>query len=237
MLKYRPNEIKLITQLCYSAVHSEQYSKATGYCETVYAKNPDTNIFKILVNAYKESGDKVKYGEMSRKAVDLLEPAQALSTSRNSWHPLPRKGTGLRLPVMPGRHWICSPRWNGLPMFPNRNGIAGSARSELTLTCCWDGILTRARTGPALWSTIRESSETLETKTQRRSPLLHRDVELEGKPSPAGHGSLCLRGGSERFSSRSRVRQALDPPLQVHPQRVDWPASENSKKRVKGDCS
>ena len=77
MLKYRPNEIKLITQLCYSAVHSEQYSKATGYCETVYAKNPDTNIFKILVNAYKESGDKVKYGEMSRKAVDLLEPAQA----------------------------------------------------------------------------------------------------------------------------------------------------------------
>ncbi len=77
ILKYRPDDIILITQLCYSAYHSRQYSKAAGYCETVYAKNPeDKNFFKILINAYKESGDKANYREMSKKAVDLLEPAQ-----------------------------------------------------------------------------------------------------------------------------------------------------------------
>ena len=77
ILKYKPDEITLITQLCYSAFHSGEYSKATGYCETVYAKNPDTNLFKMLLRAYKETGDTAKYGEMRTTAIDLLEPAEA----------------------------------------------------------------------------------------------------------------------------------------------------------------
>ena len=77
MLKYRPDEMNLITQLCYSAFHAGQYAKATGYCETVYAQDPDTKLFQILLSVYKETGDKARYAEYSRKAIDVLEPAQA----------------------------------------------------------------------------------------------------------------------------------------------------------------
>ena len=77
MLKWRPDEMNLITQLCYSAFHSGQYAKAIGYCETVYEQNPAPNLFQILLSSYKETGDQAKYVDYSSQAIDVLEPTQA----------------------------------------------------------------------------------------------------------------------------------------------------------------
>ncbi len=78
MLKYRPDEINLITQLCYSAYNSGQYAKAAEYGELAYASNPEREGFiQILTDAYNESGNKQKYEEWRLKAIEELEPSQS----------------------------------------------------------------------------------------------------------------------------------------------------------------
>ena len=77
MLKYRPDEIKLITQLCYSAYNSGQYEKAAKYGELAYASNPAGGFIQILADAYQKTGNKQKYREWALKAIDELEPDQS----------------------------------------------------------------------------------------------------------------------------------------------------------------
>ena len=77
MLKYRPNEIKLITQLCYSAYNSGQYEKAAKYGELAYVSNPAGGFIQILTDAYQKTGNKQKYSEWALKAIDALEPSQS----------------------------------------------------------------------------------------------------------------------------------------------------------------
>ena len=77
MLKYRPNEIKLITQLCYSAYNSGQYEKAAKYGELAYVSNPAGGFIQILTDAYQKTGNKQKYSEWALKAIDQLEPGQS----------------------------------------------------------------------------------------------------------------------------------------------------------------
>ena len=77
MLKYRPDEINLITQLCYSAFNSGQYAKAAEYGERAYAGNPAAGFIQILTEAYQKTGDKQKYDEWRLKAIEELEPRQS----------------------------------------------------------------------------------------------------------------------------------------------------------------
>ena len=77
MLKYRPDEINLITQLCYSAYNSGQYAKAAEYGELAYASNPAAGFIQILTDAYQKTGNKQKYGEWRLKAIEELEPSQS----------------------------------------------------------------------------------------------------------------------------------------------------------------
>ena len=77
MLKYRPDEIKLITQLCYSAYNCGQYAKAAKYGELAYADNPAAGFIQILTDAYKKTGSKQKYREWALVAIEKLEPSQS----------------------------------------------------------------------------------------------------------------------------------------------------------------
>ena len=77
MLKYRPDEIKLITQLCYSAYNCGQYETAAKYGETAYANNPAAGFIQILSDAYRKTENKEKYREWALLAIEELEPSQS----------------------------------------------------------------------------------------------------------------------------------------------------------------
>ena len=77
MLAYRPDEINLITQLCYSAYNSGQYKKAARYGEMAYASDPKEGFILILTEAYRKTGNKKKYREWALKAIEELEPSQS----------------------------------------------------------------------------------------------------------------------------------------------------------------
>ena len=68
MLKYRPDEIKLITQLCYSAYNCGQYAKAAKYGELAYASNPAAGFIQILADAYQKTGNKEKHRCRARRS-------------------------------------------------------------------------------------------------------------------------------------------------------------------------
>jgi len=79
MLKYRPDQINLITQLCYSAYNSGQYEKAAKYGELAYSKTNSQDFIQILSDAYKKSGNQQKYKVWALKAINDLEPSQSFA--------------------------------------------------------------------------------------------------------------------------------------------------------------
>ena len=79
MLKYRPNEINLITQLCYSSYNSGQYEKAAQYGELAYSNTSSQGFIKILTDSYKKMGSQGKYKEWALKAIKDLDPSQSFS--------------------------------------------------------------------------------------------------------------------------------------------------------------
>jgi tetratricopeptide (TPR) repeat protein len=80
LLELRPNDANtnLITQLCYSAYSAGKYGLAAPYCEKTYATNPAPGLTLILANSYQKLGENSKYRDWGAKAIDTLEPAQAL---------------------------------------------------------------------------------------------------------------------------------------------------------------
>lgn len=77
MLKYRPDQINLITQLCYSAYNSSQYEKAAKYGELAYLKTNSRDFIQILSDVYKKSGNQKKYKAWALKAINELEPSES----------------------------------------------------------------------------------------------------------------------------------------------------------------
>ncbi len=77
MLKYRPDEVNLITQLCYSAYNCGQYATAAKYGELAYTSNPAGGFIQILTDAYQKSGNEEKYREWALVAIEKLEPSQS----------------------------------------------------------------------------------------------------------------------------------------------------------------
>ena len=219
MLKYRPDEIKLITQLCYSAYNCGQYAKAAKYGELAYASNPAAGFIQILTDAYKKTGNEQKYREWALVAIEKLEPSQSFQFVEE-----------FRTDAARAENWSRAASHSKMTL----DFLSKMERTSNASEAEWNSWVRKQRAislpaaGPGClrgWGLDQGCSQLSEShpelskqKSQRRSPLLHRDVELEGKPSPAGHGSLCLRGGSEGFSPRRRVRRLLDPSLQVHPQ-------------------
>ncbi len=100
ILKLRPDEIKLITQLCYSAYKSSQFKKATGYCEQAYTQNNEKGFILILTDAYKQSGNQAKYREWVLIAIEKLEPSQSFAFVEGSRSEAARK-----------ENWSQAARW------------------------------------------------------------------------------------------------------------------------------